>query len=324
MVQDRESVVFVGIDVSKVTLDVAFGADGPVEQFANTARGHAALVKRLARVNADGVVMEATGGYEAALLRCLGAVHPRVCVANPRRVRDFAKASGVLAKTDRLDARVLARFGSWLRPRPTPPRSEAQENLRQLVDRRGQLVRAKIAENSRLDKGLVARVARSVKKMVKSIDKEIAALEAEIAELIARHRELEHKVEVLASVPGVGVLTAAKLVVGMPEIGTLSRQAAASLAGLAPFNDDSGQSRGKRSVRGGRAQVREALYMAALSAAQDNPVIAEDYRRLIAAGKPPKVALVACMRKLLSILNALVRDDVHWGQKKTNQPPKNA
>ena len=324
MVQDRDSVVFVGIDVSKAMLDVAFGADRPVERFANTPRGHAALVERLACVDADGVVMEATGGYEAALLRCLSAAHPRVCVANPRQVRDFARASGVLAKTDHLDARLLARFGAWLRPRPTPPPSEHQENLRQLVDRRGQLVRARIAENNRLDKGLVARVVRSVKKMVESINKEIKALEAEIAELIARHRELEHKVEVLASVPGVGVLTAAKLVVGMPEIGTLSRQAAASLAGLAPFNHDSGQSRGKRTIRGGRVRVREALYMAALSAAQYNPVIAEDYQRLIAAGKPPKVALTACMRKLLSILNALVRDDVHWGQKKTNPPPKTA
>lgn len=322
--QAGDARAFVGVDVCRDALDVALSPAGPVLRFANTPRGRAALAARLARLGAGPAVMESTGGYEAPARERLARAGLAVCLVNPRQVRDFARGLGVLAKTDRIDALVLARFGECARPRPTPPPPAHQALLRGLIERRAQLTRMRVAEKNRVRPGLAARVGRSLRTMLDAIDEELKALEAEIAGLIARHRDLERKAEVMASVPGVGALTAAKLVAGMPEIGSLSRQAAASLAGLAPFARDSGQSRGTRSVRGGREQVREALYMAALSAARCNPVIRADYRRLVAAGKPPKLALTACMRKLLTILNALVRDDTPWSPrvKPDPKPPR--
>lgn len=310
---DSSSVV--GIDVSKDALDVAFGLEGGVRRFANRPGGHAALARTLARRGPTRIVMEATGGYERRVLRRLTEDRLPAIRVNPRQVRDFARATGVLAKTDTIDARVLVRFGSAVEPahRPLPPAEV--EQLAELQARRSQLATMRTAELNRLGHDPGPRVARTIRAMTKVIDKQIAQLEAEAAEVIERHRHLQRRYEILTSVPGVGPVTAAVLMGSMPELGTLSRKTVAALAGLAPFNQDSGTMRGQRRIRGGRADVRSTLYMATLTAIRHNPVIAEDFQRLVEAGKPGKVAMTACMRKLLIIVNALVRDDVLWGEK---------
>ena len=305
----------VGIDVSKASLDVAFGLDSPVARFPNAPRGHRALARALARRAPARIVMEATGGYEHRALRHLCERRLPAIRVNPRQVRDFARAAGVLAKTDAIDARVLVRFGSAVEPVHRPLPSEEQEKLALLQTRRVQLIAVRTAESNRLELTTDALLTRTIRAVIKTVDQQIQLIEAESAEVIAQHRQLERTYAILTSVPGVGPVTAAVLMGHMPELGTLSRQAAAALAGLAPFNHDSGMTRGQRHIRGGRAPVRTALYMAALTAARCNPVIAEDFTRLTAAGKTHKVAMTACMRKLLTILNALVRDDMLWGQK---------
>jgi len=309
----------VGVDVSKASLDVAFGLDSPVQQFPNEPKGHRALARALARRAPARIVFEATGGYEHRVLRHLCEQRLPAIRVNPRPVRDFARATGVLAKTDSIDARVLVRFGSAVDPEARPLPSPQQERLAQLQTRRVQLIGLRTAEHNRLELTTDPLLTRTIKAVIKTLDQQIELIRAESADVIAQHRELERTYAILTSVPGVGPVTAAVLMGHMPELGALSRQAAAALAGLAPFNNDSGTMRGQRHIRGGRAPVRTALYMATLSAARCNPVIAEDFARLIAAGKTHKVAMTACMRKLLTILNALVRDDALWGEK----PPKN-
>lgn len=318
---DPSSVV--GIDVSKASLDVAFGLDRPVRQFPNQPKGHRALARALARHNPARIVVEATGGYEHRALRHLCDQKLPALRVNPRQVRDFARATGVLAKTDALDARILVRFGSAVEPVHRPLPSPQQERLAQLQTRRVQLIALRTAEHNRLELATDPFLVRTIKAVIKTIDQQIRLLEAESTQVIAQHRELERVYAVLTSVPGVGPVTAAVLMGHMPELGSLSRQAAAALAGLAPFNDDSGTHRGQRHIRGGRAPVRTALYMATLSAARCNPVIAEDFARLTAAGKSHKVAMTACMRKLLIILNALVRDDKLWSENKPAAPTNN-
>lgn len=310
---DSSSVV--GIDVSKDSLDVAFGLEGGVRRFANRPRGHRALAKALARRAPTCIVMEATGGYERRVLRRLTEERLPAIRVNPRQVRDFARATGVLAKTDAIDARVLVRFGAAVEPAHRPLAPAEVEQLAELQTRRTQLTVMRVAELNRLGHEPGPIVARTIRAMIKAIDKEISRLEAEAAEVIAQHHRLQRTYEILTSTPGVGPVTAAVLMGGMPELGALSRKTVAALAGLAPFNQDSGTMRGQRRIRGGRADVRSTLYMATLTAVRHNPVIAEDFQRLIEAGKPGKVAMTACMRKLLIILNALVRDDVLWGEK---------
>jgi len=316
-----DSSTVVGVDVSKATLDVAFGLDGGVEHFANDAKGHRALTRALAKRAPSRIIMEATGGYEHRALRCLTDHNLPAIRVNPRQVRDFARATGMLAKTDAIDARVLVRFGAAVEPEHRPLPSLEQEKLARLQARRAQLVALRTAELNRLEQTTEAFITRTIKAVIKALDQQIKLIEAESAQTIAEHAELERTYTILTSVPGVGPVTAAVLMGHMPELGTLSRQAVAALAGLAPFNQDSGTQRGQRHIRGGRAPVRTALYMATLSAARCNHVIAEDFARLSAAGKPHKVAMAACMRKLLTILNALVRDNVIWGEKKSKNTP---
>jgi transposase len=316
---DSSSVV--GIDVSKASLDVAFGLEAPVQQFPNEPRGHRALTRALTRRAPTRIVLEATGGYERRALRHLSEQKLPAIRVNPRQVRDFARATGILAKTDAIDARVLVRFGSAVEPVHRPLPSEQQEKLAFLQTRRVQLIALRTAESNRLELTTDALITRTIRAVIKTLDQQIKLIEAESAEVIAQHQELERTYAILTSVPGVGPVTAAVLMGHMPELGTLSRQGAAALAGLAPFNKDSGAQRGQRHIRGGRAPVRTALYMATLAAARCNPVIAEDFNRLTSAGKTHKVAMTACMRKLLTILNALVRDDLLWGEKTA---PKNA
>ena len=318
-----ESSSVVGIDVSKAALDVAFGLDGVVEQFANTPAGHRKLVRVLAKRWPSRIIMEATGGYEQRVLRCMVDQKLPAIRVNPRQVRDFARATGILAKTDAIDACVLVRFGAAVEPEHRPLPSLAQEKLARLQTRRAQIVAFRTAELNRLEQTTDRLITRTIRSLINDLDKLIALIQAESAEVIAEHAELERTFTILMSVPGVGPVTAAVLMGHMPELGTLSRQAVAALAGLAPFNRDSGTQRGQRHVRGGRSAVRTALYMATLSAVRCNPVIAEDFARLTAAGKPHKVAMAACMRKLLTIANALVRDDVLWGEKRSKNPPSN-
>jgi transposase len=315
---DSSSVV--GIDVCKAWLDVAFGLQGTVQRFDNTPRGRLALVKALAGRGCSRIVMEATGGYERPVLRCLSELDLPAIRVNPRQVRDFARATGILAKTDALDARVLVRFGTAVEPAHRPLPSAEQERLARLQARRAQLVNLRTAELNRLEMTTDKLITRTIRAVLKVLTRQIELVEAESAQVIAEHKQLERTYTVLTSVPGVGPVTAAVLMGQMPELGTLSRQAVAALAGLAPFNKDSGTQRGQRHIRGGRAPVRTVLYMATLSAARCNPVIAEDFARLSAAGKPHKLVMTACMRKLLTILNALVRDDCLWGEKHPKKP----
>jgi transposase len=314
----------VGIDVSKAALDVALTPDAKVRRYHNTPAGRRSLATALTKAAPARIVLEATGGYEHPLLRTLIQAGLPAVRVNPRQVRDFAKATGVLAKTDAIDARVLSRFASAVEPVHRPLPSPEQERLGRLQARREQIVGLRTAERNRLEQATDPLIKRTIQAVIRTLERQIEIIEAESAEVIAQHQKLERTYRVLTSVPGVGPVTAAVLMGQMPELGTLSRQAASALAGLAPYNDDSGQKKGARHIRGGRSQVRAALYMATLNAVKCNPVIQEDFARFIAQNRPWKVAMTACMRKLLTILNALVRDDMLWGEKTHHNPPENA
>jgi transposase len=305
--------IYAGIDVSKATLDLALGQQGEVRRFANDCAGHAALGKALLALSTkvSMVVLEATGGYEFACAAYLQGLGLPVAVVNPRQARDFARAMGHLAKTDRIDAQGLAHFASVLAEHEDLRRYTAalpdanQLALRALVVRRGQLVKMRVAENNHLNTG-VATATKSIKAMIKSINTQLRHVDDEIAAQVKAHSGA--LAQQLMAVRGVGAKTAAMLIAQVPELGKLNRREIAALAGVAPMNRDSGRFSGKRVIQGGRADVRTGIYMATLVATRHNPVIKQFYERLLAAGKLKKVALVACMRKLLTILNAMVRD----------------
>lgn len=303
---------FCGVDVSERQLDVHLLPDGASYSFAHTEAGIGRLVTWLASRERPLLVVEATGGLERTLVAALGRAGIAVAVINPRQVRDFARAAGLLAKTDRLDARILALFALRMRPEPRLPGSEADALLVGLVLRRRQLVVLRDAERNRR-----RRIAQPV--LRRSLDDHLAWLSAEIAtieaamearlEALAADRE---RAALLTSVPGIGTLTAASLLALLPELGRLDGKAVASLAGVAPFARDSGLMRGRRTIWGGRKPVRTALYMATLVATRHNPTIRAFYQRLCAAGKPKKLAITACMRKLLVILNAMLTTRTAW------------
>ena len=303
---------FVGIDVSKHVLDVAIGRDGPLERFDNTPAGHRRLASRLGRLHPATIALEATGGYEEPVLRALDHARLPAVRLNPRPVRDFARGLNILGKTDRLDARVLAAYARLAEPPCRPLPDAVTVELRALTTRRRQLVEMRTAEHNRLEGETCRAVLSSLRRSLRSIEAQIDSLRKRMDDLIAQHDPLRRRVEILESVPGVGRTTAALLAAELPELGSLSRQAIAALVGVAPYPDDSGGRQGPRHIRGGRLTVRTALYMAALVASRRNPVLREDYQRLIAAGKPPKVALIALVRKLVTILNAMVREDAIW------------
>jgi transposase len=303
---------FIGIDVAKHALDVSSLPEGPGGTFPNDQTGWPPLLARLPAPGTCLVVVEATGGYERGLVAELLAVGHAVAVVNPRQVRDYAKALGVLAKTDRLDAAVLARFGRDVRPRPLAHTRERQGELDDLVARRRQLVELRTAETNRKAMASSQPIRRSVQAVIDQINKELKRIEKAILGLVESDDEWRGRVERLRAVPGVGPVAAVTLVADLPELGRLGRRQVAALVGLAPFNRDSGKLKGKRAIRGGRAGVRGVLYMAALTARRFNPVIRAFAERLEAAGKPFKVVITACMRKLLTILNALVATGTHW------------
>jgi transposase len=300
--------IFVGIDVAKATLEV-FCAELPLEpQLPNSPAAIRRLCRALRRHRLKVlVVCEATGGLEAALVEALHQAQLAVSVVNPRRARDFAKACGQLAKTDRIDARLLAEFGRRLQPEPTPAPDPSLQALAALVARREELVQMRVAEQNRLHASVHPEVRASLQRALARLGREIQRLEAVLEGQCQRQPALAQKRARLCAVAGVGPVCAMTLLATVPELGRLSEGQCAHLLGVAPLNCDSGTWRGKRHIYGGRRFARRVLYMAALGAARTNPVLAPFYQRLLAAGKPPKVALVAVMRKLVVYLNRLLR-----------------
>lgn len=305
--------VTVGIDVAKARLDVAVRPSGEQWHVANDEAGVAALAERLAAFGPTLVILEATGGLERLAAAALAAAGLPVAVVNPRQVRDFAKAVGQLAKTDRLDAQLLARFGADVRPSPRPLPDAAQQDLAALLARRRQLVGMLTAERQRLGTARPAVRAR-VQAHVRWLERELAAVDDDLGRALRASPVWREQEDLLRSVPGVGPVVALTLLAELPELGTLDRKRIAALVGLAPVACDSGTLRGKRLVWGGRGRVRAALYMAALTATRHNPVLRAFYGRLLAAGKAKKVALTAAMHKLLLILNAIVHTRTPWQQ----------
>ena len=303
---------YVGIDVAKATLDVATTlVDHPRWQTPNDAAGIVVLVDQLRTLQPALIVLEATGGYETAAVTALAVAGLPAAVVNPRQVRDFAKALGILAKTDRLDAVVLVAFAERVRPTPRPLPDDAHADLLALVARRRQLVEMRTAELNRLATAR-PKLRRPVREHIAWLDRRITDIDREITRLIEASPLWRTRDHLLQSTPGVGPQTSARLLVSLPELGQLTGREIAALVGVAPLNRDSGTRHGPRTTWGGRAPVRATLYMATLVATRHNPVIRAFYQRLRAAGKPPKVALVACMHKLLIILNAIVKHDTPW------------
>ncbi len=302
---------FVGIDVSKATLDLATRPSDAAQVFANDATGIAAMVAHLQKVAPVLIVVEATGGYELPLVGAVLAAALPIVVVNPRQVRDFAKATGQLAKTDRIDAQILARFAEQVRPALRPLPSPATQELAALLARRRQLVEMLTAERHRLHHATPA-VHKNLQAHITWLERQLRDLDTETASAIRQSPAWREQENLLQSVPGVGPVTSRTLLADLPELGTLTRRQIAALVGVAPLNRDSGTLRGRRSCWGGRAPVRTALYMAALVAKKCNPLIRHFYERLCATGKKRKVALVACMRKLLTILNAMMKHRTPW------------
>jgi len=305
---------FGGVDVAKQSLEVAFirGEEEDVRQVPNTPAGWAELVAAGQERRVERIVLEATGGYERRVAAELMAAGLPVVVINPRQARDFARATGRLAKTDRLDARGLARFAAAIQPPVRPLPDEKVVELREKLARHRQLVQMRTAEGNRLEHAQSAPVRKSIQKLLKVLDQQLTELDKDIDQRIEESPAWREKDRILQSVPGVGPQTSRTLLSSLPELGQCSRQQIAFLVGVAPLNRDSGKMRGTRSIYGGRAHVRHALYMATLVATRYNPLIRQHYLHLQEVGKKKKIALVACMRKLLCILNAMIRDHETW------------
>jgi transposase len=314
MTRNLEFERFVGVDVSEARLDVHLLPGGECAGFARDRPGMARLVAWLAGRQRLLVVVEATGGLERALTLVLAQAGIAVAVVNPRQVRDFARAAGLLAKTDRLDAYALALYGERLRPVARPPRSAADQALAALVLRRRQLAQLVEAEHNRARRAEEPAVLASIAALLGWLQTAIAELEGQIQARLEASPVWRERAALLASVPGVGKVTVATLLGLLPELGQLDRRAVAALVGVAPFARDSGLMKGRRTIWGGRAPVRAVLYMAALVAVRHNPALRTFYQRLIATGKAKKLALTAAMRKLLVTLNAILRDRQPWRQ----------
>ena len=302
--------IFVGIDVAQDHCDMYVYPSAEKSTFGIC--GMDDVIARLQDIKPAMIVMEATGGLEVPVAAELVAAALPVTVVNPRQVRDFARAMGILAKTDAIDARVLALFAERVRPEIRPLPDARIRALRELVTRRQQLVDMRTMESNRQRMLRSERASASIELILHTIETEICNLDREIKKRITKSPIWQKKVNLLKSVPGIGNTTAPLLVVALPELGTLNRRQIASLVGLAPINRDSGTLRGHRTIIGGRRMVRTALYMPTISAIRFNPLIKQFYDRLRTTGKPPKVAITACMRKLLILLNAIVRDNTPW------------
>jgi transposase len=307
-----------GIDVSKDELVVAWEGVAGTRSYRNDESGHKEFLKEITAKGAMAptlIVIEATGGYERGIVAELGAKRLPVVVVNPRHVRDFAKATGRLAKTDQIDARVLADFGAMVKPEPIALPSEAEEELRDLLSRRQQLMQMLIAEKARVHQAVGRKsqgLRREIKSHVADLERRLKMTDSDMDDILKKSPIWREDSDILQSFPGIGKQTTRMLLGELREIGTLSGGQIASLAGLAPMNRDSGKQRGKRRTGGGRIQVRSALYMATLASTRHNPVISAYYARLLKSGKPRMVAVVACMRKILVILNAMMKTRTRW------------
>jgi transposase len=304
--------IIVGIDISKKNLDIQIQEDGPYFTCGNDLMGIDNLVEKLRSVQPALIVLEATGGYEKAVVSALVEAELPVTIVTPLWVRYFAKSSGTLAKTDKIDAKMLVRYGRANLPPVVIKRSEEQERLSELMTRRSQVSLALITEKNHLENVTSEVVKKSIQKTILFLKQEIKELEAEIDEIVKSYPTLKNNEQIISSIPGAGKITAAILLADLPELGTLDHKKIAALVGVAPFNRDSGNNRGKRRIKGGRRSVRKVLFMAALAAIKWNPVIKEFYERLLAGGKVKKVAIVACMHKLLTIMNAMIRSQTSW------------
>jgi transposase len=303
--------VCVGIDVAKDHLDVAVGVDGPAWSVANDEVGIGILLDELRARTCELVVLEATGGFEVAVTTALAAAGIPVVVINPRQARDFARATGQLAKTDQLDARILALFAERVRPEPRPLPTDAARLLDALLTRRRQLLAMILAERNRLGFAPLT-LKKPIEKHIRWLQRELESVDSDIGRTIQSSPIWRARETLFQSVPGIGPVVSRTLIAELPELGYLNRKQITALVGLAPLANESGKHKGRRMVFGGRASVREALYMAALVASRRNPTIRTFYQRLRASGKPPKVALIACMRKLLTTLNAMARTGTPW------------
>ena len=303
---------FIGIDVSKDRLDVHVRPSDEAFAVARDGGGLAALVERLGVLDPRLVVLEATGGFELTVAAALAAAGMPLAVVNPRQIRDFARATGQLAKTDALDAKVIARFAEQVQPEPRPVPDAQARALGELVARRRQIIEMMTAERNRKGQLTSRRLVKGVERVLAALQKELSEIEREIGDGIRGTPAWRERDELLRSVPGIGNVVARTLIADLPELGHLDRKQIAALVGVAPLNRDSGAMRGKRTTWGGRAKVRSALYMAALVASRHNSVLAAFYQRLVSAGKAKKLAITAVMRKLLTILNAIIRDSTPW------------
>lgn len=308
-----EEKVFVGVDVSKDSLDVAIGPHKDIITFANDQKGVDSLAKKLKRIDAQLTVFESTGGYELLAASCLAEAGVAVVIVNPRQVRNFAKATGILAKTDAIDARVIAHFAEAVKPEVRQLKDRQTSELTALVTRRRQIIEMIVAEKNRL-RLANKRNKKDIEDHIRWLKKRLDKIETDIGKMIQSSPIWRCKDDILQSVPGIGPVTSARLICDLPELGVLSPKKIAMLVGLAPLNCDSGKYKGRRRIWGGRAAVRSGLYMATMAAIRCNPAIKGFYQRLIAAGKCHKVAATACMRKLLIIVNAMLRDQTLWQQ----------
>lgn len=298
---------YVGIDVAKDKLDVAMLGQRATSEVSNTKKGITALVKKMRQLDPRLIVVEATGGYEEVLVLSLFEAGLPVALVSPQRVRQYAKARGLLAKTDKLDAQNLAEYGKNLQPRLFVAKSEAGRRLSALVGRRKQVGEMLKAEKSRLG-SVHSAVKASLETVIGCLEQELAALDEELRAFMQEHADFGEQEKLLRSAKSIGPVTAATLLADLPELGKLDRKQIAALVGVAPMNHDSGKKRGYRRTKGGRPEVRSVLYMSALSAIRYNPIIKTQYDQLVKRGKEKKVAITACMRKMLTILNAMMRD----------------
>jgi transposase len=304
--------LFWGVDVASEKLDLGCHGLAAVLTFENSAAGIEQLLARIPEESAALIVVEATGGYETPLVAALADARLPIALINPRQLRAFATAVGELAKTDAIDARIIARFAHDVRPEVRPLPSESQRFFADLAARRRQLIETRTAERNRRRQTNRAELIASIDSVLEVLDKQIGALERQLAELITTNDQWRQRDQILQSISGVAAATSHTLIADLPELGRLDHKQVAKLVGVAPLNRDSGKFRGRRAIGGGRSTVRAALYMAAFNAIRCNPQIREFYLRLRNAGKCYKVAITACMRKLLTILNALVRDNILW------------
>jgi transposase len=298
--------IYAGLDIAKLNLQLHLASRS--HDLPNTVPGHRRLLKLLATQPGSQVVCEATGGYEREVVAALQAAHIPVSVLNPARARHFAKASGQRAKTDKIDAALLTAYGHALQPKPTPPRTALEQQLTELVRRRHQVVEIIVGQRQQADQLVLPALRRQAQSLVRRLERDLAQIEDQLKELRREVAPLHERLQKLEAISGVGTITALGVLAELPELGTLNRRQTAALAGLAPFTRQSGRWQGLRAIGGGRAPVRRALYMAALVAARCNRQLKEFYQRLRAAGKPAKVALTAVMRKLIVLMNHVLKN----------------